>query len=77
MVGFDAYLRYAFASAGRYYLAVSNQDNTQYDPLTGNGDTAGGFNSIGSYTLNLQTAGTIVTDLNDSISEATWATIAC
>ena len=70
VVGLDAYLRYTFATAGTYYLSVSNQNNTQFDPLTGNGDTAGGQNSIGTYQLILQTAGTSVTDTNDAISEA-------
>ena len=70
-VGFDAYLRFTFATAGTYYLGVSNSNNVQYDPITGNGDTAGGFNSIGSYQLILQTAAAAVSDPNDSISEAT------
>ena len=69
-VGFDAYLRYTFATAGTYYLGVSNFNNVQYDPITGNGDTAGGFNSIGSYQLILQTAPIVVLDPNDTISEA-------
>ena len=56
VVGFDAYLRYTFATAGTYYLGVSNANNTQYDPLTGNGDTAGGQYSIGDYQLIVQTA---------------------
>jgi hypothetical protein len=70
-VGFDAYLRYTFAAAGTYYLGVSNVNNTQYSAVTGNGDTAGGFHSTGSYQLIVQTAPAVVTDLNDSISEAT------
>ncbi len=69
-VGFDAYLRYSFVSAGTYYLGVSNLNNVQYDPITGNGDTAGGFNSIGSYQLIVQTAPATVSDPNDAISEA-------
>src|SRR5439155_23682282 len=48
---FDAYLRYTFATAGTYYVGVSNANNVLYDPITGNGDTAGGFSSIGSYQL--------------------------
>ncbi len=36
IIGFDAYLRYTFASGGTYYLGVSNSNNTQYDPVTGN-----------------------------------------
>ncbi len=70
-IGFDAYLRYAFVTAGTYYLGVSNSNNLQYDPITGNGDTAGGFNSIGSYQLIVQAAPVVVSDPNDTISEAT------
>ncbi len=70
VVGFDAYLRYTFAVGGTYYLGISNQNNSQYDPLTGNGDAAGGFHSIGNYQLIVQTAAGVVTDPNDAISEA-------
>ena len=70
-LGFDAYLRFTFAAAGTYYLGVSNLNNVQYDPITGNGDTAGGFDSIGSYQLILQTAPAVVSDPNDALSEAT------
>ena len=51
VVGLDAYLRFTFAAGGTYFLGVSNSNNIQYNPLTGNGDTAGGFNSVGSYQL--------------------------
>lgn len=54
-VGFDAYLRYSFSSAGVYYLGVSNFSNTQYNPITGGGMIAGGFNSIGTYSLVVNT----------------------
>lgn len=50
-LGIDAYLQYTFAKQGTYYLGVSNANNTQYNPLTGVGDTAGGDDSIGTYTL--------------------------
>ena len=53
-VGFDAYLRHTFPSHGTFYVGVSNSNNTQYDPITGNGDTAGGGDSIGSYQLIVQ-----------------------
>ena len=69
-LGFDAYLRYTFATAGTYYLGVSNSTNVSYDPITGNGDIAGGSNATGSYQLIIQTAPAVVTDPNDSISEA-------
>ena len=41
VVGFDAYLRYNFATAGTYYIGVSNSNNIGYDSITGNGDTSG------------------------------------
>jgi hypothetical protein len=50
-VGFDSYLRHTFATAGTYYVGVSNWNNRTYDPTTGNGDTAGGRYSIGDYQL--------------------------
>src|SRR6187397_336403 len=45
VIGFDAYLRFTFASTGNYYIGVSNVNNSQYDPITGNGDIAGGQNT--------------------------------
>ena len=69
--GFDAYLRFTFATAGTYYVAVSNASNIGYDPSTGNGDTAGGSNTTGAYQLIVQTAQTVVADADDAISEAT------
>src|SRR5262245_24878342 len=65
--GFDAYLRFRFATAGTYYIGVSNANNTQYDPVTGGGDTAGGQNSTGSYGL---TVSVPADDFNDSLDEA-------
>jgi hypothetical protein len=50
-VGFDAYLRHAFTAGGTYYIGVSNFNNASYNPVTGNGDTAGGQHSIGDYQL--------------------------
>jgi hypothetical protein len=67
VVGFDAYLRFTFAVAGTYYVGVSNANNTLYDPLTGNGDAAGGPNAIGNYQLIVQA---LPVDLDDSLSEA-------
>jgi len=57
-VGFDAYLRFAFLNSGTYFIAVSNDSNTQYNPLTGNGDLAGGQNAMGSYRLILHSLST-------------------
>jgi len=68
--GFDAYLRYTFLTAGTFYLGVSNANNFAYDPVTGNGDTAGGSNATGSYQLIVQTAVAVITDPNDTLSEA-------
>lgn len=70
-LGFDSYVRFTFATAGTYYVGVSNANNTSYDPSTGNGDTAGGSNTTGAYQLIVQTAQTTVTDADDAISEAT------
>jgi len=66
-VGFDAYLRYTFPTAGTYYLGVSNANNTAYNPTTGSGDTAGGANATGSYQLVVQV---VSTDPDDALSEA-------
>jgi hypothetical protein len=70
-VGFDAYLRYTFATGGTYYIGVSNDNNARYNPITGDGDTAGGFNTIGNYQLNVQVVGTSAADPNDTLAEAT------
>ena len=70
VVGYDAYLRFNFTTAGTYYIGVSNATNTQYDALTGSGDLSGGANSTGTYQLNIQTATIATTDLDDSIPEA-------
>src|SRR5262249_33773118 len=64
----DAYLRFTFTTAGTYYIGVSNNNNTQYDAITGNGDTSGGPNATGSYQLTVQA---LPVDTNDSISAAT------
>src|SRR5205807_121530 len=63
----DAYFRYTFATAGTYYISVSNANNTHYDPVTGNGDTAGVPHATGSYTLALDTR---FYDSNDSLLHA-------
>ncbi|MBW8883564.1 MAG: DVUA0089 family protein, partial [Planctomycetia bacterium] len=65
--GFDSFLQYTFTAVGTYYIAVSNANNTSYDPVTGNGDTAGGFNTVGSYQLSVSGA---LPDTDDSIAEA-------
>jgi hypothetical protein len=67
-VGFDAYLRYTFAAAGTFYLGVSNFNNANYDPLTGNNDVAGGTNSTGNYKLTVRG---LPVDIDDSLIEAT------
>ncbi len=68
VIGFDAYLRYRFATAGNYYIGVSNANNVVYDSLTGDGDIAGGFYSIGDYQLSVQA---IPLDPDDEVGEAT------
>lgn len=69
-LGFDAYLRYTFASGGTYYLGVSNNNNASYNASTGLGDTAGGANSIGTYSLAIQLVGNSTNDTDDTIAEA-------
>ena len=71
VVGFDAYLRFTFATAGTYYIGVSNVTNTLYNPTTGGGDTAGGLFSIGDYQLIVQTAALLRADPDDTLTEAT------
>jgi len=66
-LGFDSYLRYTFASSGTYYLGVSNSLNTQYDPVSGDNDTAGGNNTVGSYELFIQA---LPVDSDDTLDEA-------
>jgi hypothetical protein len=66
-IGFDSYLRYTFTTAGTYYLGVSNANNALYSPLTGDGDTAGGTNATGDYTLTVQG---LPVDTDDALSEA-------
>ena len=66
-LGFDSYLRYTFTSAGTYYIGVSNANNTAYNATNGSGDTAGGPNATGTYTLVLQA---LPIDADDSLSEA-------
>ncbi len=53
VVGFDSYLEYTFAAAGRYYVGVSNWLNTGYDPATGSGDYTGYAHLTGSYRLEI------------------------
>lgn len=69
-VGFDPYLRFTFATGGTYYIAVSNANNINYDPLTGNGDVGGGLYSVGDYQLTVQTPSANPADADDAISEA-------
>ncbi len=70
VLGFDAYLRFTFPSAGTYYIGVSNATNTSYDAVTGNNDVAGGFHSIGDYSLTVQIPAATPVDTDDQISEA-------
>ena len=66
-VNFDAYLRYTFATGGTFYLGVSNFNNSNYNPVTGNGDTAGGFYATGTYSLIVRA---LPVDPDDSLAEA-------
>ncbi len=66
-LGFDAFLRYTFATAGTYFLGVSNFNNTSYNAVTGNGDTIGGLFTTGAYTLIVQG---LIADLDDTLATA-------
>ncbi len=68
MLGFDAYLRKLFLTAGTYYLGVSNFNNTNYDPEAGTGDVSGNLYTVGSYTLTIRA---LALDPDDTLSEAT------
>jgi uncharacterized delta-60 repeat protein len=50
-IGIDSFLKFKFATAGTYYIAVSDHLNTAYSPNTGEGDIGGG--TKGKYTLTL------------------------
>ncbi|WP_425613729.1 beta strand repeat-containing protein [Anatilimnocola sp. NA78] len=69
-LGFDSYLRYNFTIGGTYYLGVSNANNTLYNTTDGSGDTAGGANSIGAYSVTMQVTGSSALDPDDALSEA-------
>ncbi len=73
-VGYDAYLRYTFTTAGNYYVAISNASNTSYNIQTGDGDTSGGVGTIGDYRLNIQGV-TVVsrTSTIRSVKPLVWA----
>ena len=66
-IGYDAYLRFGFATAGTYYLGVSNANNSGYNAVTGDGDTSGGQFAIGNYKL---TVTLLPIDTDDTILEA-------
>ena len=51
-----SYLEYTFATAGNYYIGVSLNPNTHYDPLTGGGAVNGG--TTAPYRLTLNNLGT-------------------
>ncbi len=69
-LGFDAYLRYVFNTAGTYYVGVSNNVNKSYNTINDVDDIGGGFHSIGDYTLILQTPSAVPADADDAINEA-------
>ncbi len=61
-LGQEAYLAYTFATAGTYYIGVSNSVNVAYVATTGLGDRAG---TTGAYSLTISPL-----DIDDQISEA-------
>ncbi len=60
-VGYDAYLRVTFTQSGNYFLGVSNANNTSYNAVTGDGDSAGGQFAIGNYSLTVRALPSIPT----------------
>ena len=62
----DGYFEYTFGTAGTYYVAVSGNPNTAYNPATGDADAAG---STGAYTIGLVNR-VIGTDADDQLGEA-------
>ncbi len=72
MIGFDPYIRFTAQQNGNYYIAVSNWENTLFDPIGGVGDVAGTQHATGSYLLTVRNVSQF--DGDDSISEALpWA----
>lgn len=53
-VGFDSYLGVQINQEGWYYLGVSNWLNTEYDPISGEGDYAGSWYLTGPYQLEVR-----------------------
>lgn len=66
--GFDPYIRFTAAQNGNFYIAVSNWENSQFDPIGGEGDVAGQQYATGSYLLTVK--GIPQFDSDDAISEA-------
>jgi hypothetical protein len=52
-VGFDAYLRHEFAVGGTYFIAVSNFNNANFDPVGGGNDSVGGDHATGDFQLTM------------------------
>ena len=68
VIGFDPYVRFTAPQNGNYYIAVSNWENTSYDPIGGEGDIAGQQYATGSYALTVRSLPQF--DNDDSIAEA-------
>lgn len=68
-LGFDPYIKFTAQQNGNYYIAVSNWENTNFDPLGGEGDVAGQQYATGSYSLTVK--GVPQFDSDDAINEAT------
>lgn len=66
--GTASYLAHTFTSGGTYYLGVSSNGNTSYDPTTGSKD--GHDTSDGPYILIMTSLQPVSPDPNDQIGEA-------
>jgi hypothetical protein len=65
----DAYLRHTFAVAGRYYVAVSSAENSEYNPRNGESDN-GGATLSGTYTLHISSDPTATINIADMALKA-------
>lgn len=63
----ESFLSYTFATAGRYYIAVTGFGNRlNYNATTGEGDDNASATHIGAYTLNIGPAPTVTVTMADT-----------
>ncbi len=67
-MGFDPYLRFTAQQNGNYFIAVSNWENTNFDPISGGGDVGGTQYATGSYQMTIRAMPQF--DSDDAMNEA-------